>query len=81
MLGKTPQHRQPAWCTAEVSGMSPANREHVRLGATSSVIETVAKAILNLALANPQQATVDCRVSSSAISLMRGDLHQAKVDG
>lgn len=53
----------------------------MRIGVTSSVIETVAKGILNLALANPRQATVECRVSSSAMDLVRGNLDQAKVDG
>lgn len=51
------------------------------VGVTSSVIETVAKGILNLALANPKQATVECSVTSSAMNLVRGNLDQAKVDG
>ncbi|CAM9677591.1 unnamed protein product [Scytosiphon promiscuus] len=51
------------------------------IGVTSSVIETVAKGILNLALANPNQATVECSVTSSAMNLVRGNLDQAKVDG
>lgn len=51
------------------------------IGVTSSVIETVAKGVLNLALANPQQATVECRINSSARNLVRGNLDQAKVDG
>lgn len=53
----------------------------MRIGVTSSVIETLAKGILNLALANPRQATVECRISSSAMDLVRGNLDQAKVDG
>ncbi|CAM9202634.1 unnamed protein product [Ectocarpus sp. 6 AP-2014] len=51
------------------------------IGVTSSVIESVAKGILNLALANPRQATVECTVNSSAMNLVRGNLEQAKVDG
>lgn len=51
------------------------------MGVSSSVIENVAKGILNLALANPRQATVECRVSSSAMELVRGNLDEAKVDG
>lgn len=51
------------------------------IGVTSSVIETVAKGVLNLALANPKQATVECRINSSARNLVRGNLDQAKVDG
>lgn len=53
----------------------------MRVGVTSSVIETVVKGILNLALANPRQATVNCRINSSARELVRGHLEQAKVDG
>ena len=51
------------------------------IGVTSSVIETVAKGVLNLALANPKQATVECRINSSARNLVRGTLEQAQVDG
>lgn len=51
------------------------------MGVSSLAIETVAKGLLNLALANPQQATVDCRVSSSALELVRGNLEEAAVDG
>lgn len=51
------------------------------MSVSSSVIENVAKGILNLALANPRQATVECRVSSSAMELVRGNLEEAQVDG
>lgn len=51
------------------------------IGVTSGVIEKVATGILNLALANPRQATVECRISSSAMELVRGNLDEAKVDG
>lgn len=53
----------------------------MKFGVTSLVIETVAKGILNLALANPRQATVECRINSSAMGLVRGNLEQAQVDG
>lgn len=73
--------------TSRVTSTTPWRRRHrgdepsMRIGVTSSVIETVAKGILNLALANPRQATVECRISSSAMDLVRGNLDQAKVDG
>lgn len=51
------------------------------IGVTSRAIETVAKGILNLALANPKQATVECTISSSAMDLVRGNLERAKIDG
>lgn len=59
------------------------NRLGMRIGVTSSVIETLAKGILNVALASPKygQHTVECRVSSSAVQLVQGNLEQAKVNG
>ncbi|CAM9884862.1 unnamed protein product [Choristocarpus tenellus] len=53
----------------------------MRFGLTSSVIETVATSILNLALANPRQASIDCHISSSAMGLLQGNLDEAKIDG
>ena len=71
------QQRQRRTGGSKISGVSSLKA----IGVTSSVIETVAKGILNLALANPQHATVECRINSSARNLVRGNLDQAKVDG
>ncbi|CAM9233199.1 unnamed protein product [Discosporangium mesarthrocarpum] len=53
----------------------------MRFGMTSSIIETVATSILNLALANPRQASVRCTINSNTMDLIQGNLEEAKVDG
>lgn len=66
---------------AERCGVRRRNAFRPSMGVSASVIEGVAKGILNLALANPRQATVECRIRSSAMELVQGKLHEAKVDG
>ncbi len=73
-IAHAPLRQQPGNERAGVSSLKA-------IGVTSTVIETVAKGVLNLALANPKQATVECRINSSARNLVRGYLEQAKVDG
>lgn len=70
-----------AWHQKRHRAQRAASPLDMRLGVTSSVIETVVKGVLNLALANPRQAAVECRINSSARELVRGHLEQAEVDG